>query len=428
MIISTAYPRWQASRLPGFAGQLFDEITALGIHPDLALGGIIGCASLLTQGVADVEWPGGLVETIGANVLAVSPSGSGKTLMLKLLMEPVHQFLNEDPKQKFQPLIEDVTRQVVPSHLLECRFAWLSTDEAGQIRPLLEGGAPWLAKMLDARPLHRARVATGTVRLTGYRLSGLLLGQPAIFEQMCPMIRGAGGVGATNRFFVAEGGVMQPTHLTNGFQFSEATKERLALTVEGLMRLSASNAATRILDLPVVPLSRDAREYLSMLVAESHAPAARFGAVDEPSHLAEYRTRHAQRVLRLAGALHVFEHGPVGEITMPTVLAADQYGRSSMEAFNRMTYVAPKPTQVQTDAQTLLQALYRTGVQEFQIADLRRSAVVIGLTKGRFDKALAEIGSVVPIQIAKGRHGDILKIRQPHWTIPLAAAARVNQI
>ena len=107
----------------------------------------------MTQGVADVEWLGGVVETIGANVFAVSPSGSGKTLMLKLLMESVHQFLNEDPQQKFQPLIEDVTRQVLPSQLADFRFAWLSTDEAGQIMPLLEGGAPWLAKMLDARPV-----------------------------------------------------------------------------------------------------------------------------------------------------------------------------------------------------------------------------------------------------------------------------------
>lgn len=404
------------------AGQIVDEFTACGVNTDLAHGVLHGVISLLTQGVASIAWPGGNVETIGANVFAISPSGSGKTLVFKTLMAPIHDFLNEHASELcFRPLIEDATRQALPLQLSENRFGWLATDEAGQILPLIEAGAPLLAKLLDATPMQRARVSTGYLQLGGYSFTAMFLGQKSVFDSLCPTIRRTGGIGAINRFFLVQGAAMLPMPPNTTFTLNEATKKAFSTVVNKLMCQSALNAANPAFKLPVMQLVREAAEYVSMLARDSHVLRGPYSGAAESGYLAEYRARHAQRVLRLAGALHAFEHGVDGDIELKTVLGADHYGRQSIVTYDRLTYQPPKPTQTQVDAQTLLKALQQlsnsTGSQRFPIANLRRGAPTIGLTKGRFDKAVAELGAAAVIQILVGERSDVLQLTPSLWRL-----------
>ena len=83
------------TRLPGLLGEMATELGASGIDSAIIESQIIAITALLTQGAADVTWPNGLSLPPGANVFLEANSGSGKSVIAKILQQPFHALLLE---------------------------------------------------------------------------------------------------------------------------------------------------------------------------------------------------------------------------------------------------------------------------------------------------------------------------------------------
>ena len=413
----------RADRFPGEAlkGLLFHMAQALGgsgIEPEMVGMQLIAFVSLLVQGLADVAWPNGQSTPVGANVLLVAPSSGGKSLIFRMLMDPIERAIRDakaalpvDPAF----LIEDSTREAILQQLKGWPVAGLFTAEAGQLKLLLKNAASTLAKLLDGEPLRNARISTGRMELIGRRLTMLLLEQPNIFEASKVLLGASrGGVGLINRFFVGvssgfPGGASLHTLRLPG-DISLAYEQR----VNDLIQRSIGQALSEG-DRPILQLSVAASQAIVSL-----SEHCRQSLLNNPglSSGAEYINRLPERVLRLAGALHVFEHGSSGEVQLDTVQTAEAIGVWSVNAFMAMTDEPIKPTQTQLDAQVmeraLLHTVYTTGKTSFPLREVRSSAPNVGMTKQRFDRALPILAGHRRVTVFLLGRAEWLRIETPH--------------
>lgn len=385
--------------LPGLLGRTCNEMIGCGLHPTIVTSQLLAFTSQLTQSIANVKWPNEHVSPIGANVYLRAPSGTGKSVVLRHLMNPVTSALakrrcrdaTEQPTPAF--FVEDVTRVALVEHLAEWSSAGLFTDEAGQCKMLLIEAAPTLAKLLDGESLNSARARQVRIKVSDPRLTILWMEQPGIdgvgkqlFETK------TAHVGVVNRLFVAEAQPFNPhqAHGTGSLPMP-VTRNDYAARATSLLQQSVQQIQAGQ-ERPCLTLSTDAQSYLTHM-----QDAVQRGITShsvEPA-TAKYVTRHAERCLRLAAAFHVFEHGNLGQIQVHELAAADAIGQWSIGEFMRMTYVPPKQPQAQMDAFKLLQSLTRiwqtTGQSNFPHDDVQLTAVNLGLTKARFDRALAHL-------------------------------------
>lgn len=446
MFAPISYQRWQQPKvhpfasLPSLLGEMFRGLASGSIDQTMIASQLVAHASLLTQGAADVAWLNGLTAPVSINVFLVAPSGAGKSLVQRVLVTPIHLHLREsarrlvseqklrevdeqkrldDSEQKHPDyFIEDATRSAIIEHLVEWPVAGLFTDEAGQLTRLLTDGAATLAKLSDGAPLRHARVTTGRVELIDRRLTMLLMEQPDVFEGS-KVFLGAkkGGIGLINRFCV---GLAQ--EMPNGpavfnlalpadvrARYEERVRVLLDMSI-GLVHAGASR--------PVLILSGAAQRRLTEVGEQMRSAAkqdARFASASE------YVSRHSERVLRLAAVLHVFDQGVTGEVGIDSVEAAHQIDVWSIEAYVALTHVPETLTQVERDAARieaeLKNAAPSTGLA-FPLAALRRQSPNIGMTKARFDRALALLAGGGKVWIQLDRRGDLVWL-QPSIMSPL---------
>jgi hypothetical protein len=387
--------------------EMFSCLSACGVSPAVVWLQLCAFVSLLGQGVADVLWPNGQRAPLGVSAVLVGPSGCGKSVIYNLLMEPIEDYTSHsaagDPLTNL--LIEDATLPAVIAHLKTSPYAAIFTDEAGALVHL-QGAAPTLAKLIDGTPLRRSRASSDPVHLMGHRFMMLQLLQPRAFDTSRLLNSPPGGVGLINRFMAA---VATPT-LGSLHQLS--LREPLALRYRAraheLLNATLQNAHAKPMQLPALRLSRDARGFFEHVADESRHQAIAPGSPLVPH--AEYVTRHGERILRLAGAVHLFNHGIEGlegEMSLETMQLADQVGFWSVQGFQQLAY---KPTQVQRDAQTIEQALRSTGNGYFALSALRRYAANLGLTRRRIDEALPELIAARRGQIVSHGKVDYLQL------------------
>lgn len=408
--------------VPGLIGDIVNDFAAGGIDPNLALGEALGFMSLLTQALADVRSPDGTSETIGANCVVVAPSAAGKTFVFKWLLAPVLECLEDHVADGGSPesarvLIEDATRQAILEQLRESGQGWWGTDEAGQLVEFLRRGAPLLAKLLDATPLHRARIASGYIGLKNHRFSALFLMQPHVFIEIWHVTNG-NAVGAFNRFVFFPGMPIRVIHGDRPLGPPASTKKNYHSRAYQLMAQSLAAAKTGAPRRPVLELTAQARRHLSALRHEDYQPGT--GRSSSPRQ-DEYRARHAQRTMRLAASYHAFEYGLEGEIGLSTVELVDSIIRPSHDTLEALCHVPPTLSPAEVDAKTvawaLKQIITHTGVTRFRMEDLRRSAPTIGLTKARLEKAVAALGGQWAVQVFPEGRSDILQVMPAIWSV-----------
>jgi hypothetical protein len=360
------------------------DLQQSGIAPGLIQLQLVVAASLLTQGVADVEGPMG-VSPIGVPGVGVHPSGSGKTSMFRVLTAPIVEVLDTLPTRMQGFLLEDATREAVVASMLDCSVAGIFTDEGGQIKSMLGVGAPTIAKLMDGSGVRHARISNGNgaakdirVSISNPRLTALVLSQPEIWEQLkVRMGAGEGGQGLANRFIWDDSAAWTLNHY-HSLGLSDSVREAYGERIRSLLGSTYLIIQGHQSNRPVLRLASESDDYLRYL------RSAIFPGV--PS---EYASRHAQRSLRIAGALHVFEHGAEGEICLEFLRVAEAIDRASTAAYARLTYVPPKLSQEDHDAQTLVHAFSGFAPNTTaRLSDIRRDAVNIGLTKARFNRAL----------------------------------------
>lgn len=388
-----SFPSYPLGSFPGLLGMLARNLSASGgVAPEIVGTELIAFASLLTQGVADVTWPNGQAISIGANGLVAAPSGSGKSLIYKRLNQPIEKYLAADTQGRecCHLLLEDATREAIVQSLHEWPVAGLLTDEAGMLKNL-QKDAPTLVKLLDGSPLRSARVSTGRVALIGQRLSMLLMEQPEIFEETKRLLgAGRGGVGLINRFFVALTNDFRAGNSPHSVGLSADVAYAYEMRVRTLLDALVDHVEQGVHERPTLKLSSEASHHLILLDHE----ARRHCTPDSPwFFISEYILRHAERVLRLAGVFHVFEHGAEGEISLETIRRAESFGDWYVESFARIFFEPPKQTQTEVDADDLenffIQTCQWSGNSIFRQSDMRAQALNLGLTPTRFTRALA---------------------------------------
>ncbi|WP_247549211.1 DUF3987 domain-containing protein [Ralstonia solanacearum] len=388
-------PSYPIGGFPGLLGMLARDLSASGgVAPEIVGTELIAFASLLTQGIADTRWPNGQPISIGANGLVASPSGSGKSLIYKNLVQPIEKYLAvhmaENTGEHCDLLLEDATREALVQSLSEWPVAGLITEEAGMLKRLLKD-APTLVKLLDGSPLRSARISTGRVALWGQRLSMLLIEQPEIFEETKRLLgAGKGGVGLINRFFAALSTDFRAGNSPHSVRLSGDVAQAYDIRVQERLDALFGQIGRGNPVRPEVKLSVDAAQ---CLIDIDHEARRKCMPGSPWFFISEYILRHAERVLRLAGVFHVFEYGAGGEIALDTLLRAERFGDWYVDSFARIFYESPKLTQAEIDADELgnafLQTYRLTGAWVFRQSEMRTQATNLGLTSTRFTRALA---------------------------------------
>jgi hypothetical protein len=325
------------------------------------------------------------ISPIGVPGKGVHQSGAGKTSVYRALTDPIIKVLDSLPTWMQGFILEDATREAVVASMLDCPVAGIFTDEGGQIKNMLGVGAPTFAKLMDGSSVRHARISNGEgaakdirVAISNPRLTALVLSQPEVWELLKEkMGAGEGGQGLANRF-IWDDSAAWTLNQDHSLGLRESVQAAYGARIGTLLASTSMYIRGQQSKRPVLRLTSEAEEYLRYL-----------RSAQLPGVPSEYASRHAQRSLRIAGALYVFEHGAEGEVSLEFLRVAEAVDRASSAAYARLIYVPPKMNQEEQDAQTLVHAFAGFAPNSSaKLGELRRSAVNIGLTKARFNRAL----------------------------------------
>jgi len=413
-------PQYPHHAFTGLSGEIAQSLVSGGAAAEIVGTVLVTVISSLTQGIADVMWPNGQTSPIGVSGVVVAPSGFGKTMVKNILTNPIERSVHSlsQTDEKFQDfLIEDATRAAIVESLARFPVAGLLTDEAGQLQHLFQHAAT-LAKLLDGSPLKSTRVSTGRKALFGERLTVLLMAQPDVFEAIKKNLgaKAKGGVGLGNRLFFAPCNGLVGGGSLHSVVLKESAKLEYDDRVVTLLDATIQQVATQMRERPTLRLCSNATKFL--IVLSDNARRKCFPG-SPWLFISEYISRHAERVLRLAGALHVFEHGVLGEISMDTIERAAALGEWYIDAYAQMVFEPPTATQAEIDATVLERALYQffqvVGKSKFRQSEMRACALNLGLTPARFTRALAALGGQGKVRVVLQRNTPWIEFNAAHF-------------
>lgn len=382
---------------PGLLGALDKCLREAGIPGEMIAPQLIAIASLLTQGIADVAWPNGIKAPVGANVYFVANSGTGKSLIRKILMEPIEQQLEIhnlvlEPQDRIDLIVEDITPESLLEHLASSPVVAIHSDEAGKLFRL-KSAAPALISIIDGVSISKKRVSTKEIRLSGQRACIFFMEQPEIFAASRALMKiGKGGVGLINRCLASSFDGQLPAQSYHYAKLSPELVNVYSEKVHNLLGSTIRQIRSQSTARPIIKLSEQASRFF----INSEMKVRQNSALGSPwFRISEYATRHTGRSLPLAAALHAFEHGVGGEISIDTMMRANEIGLWHIEAFSQMTFEAPKPSKVDLDSIQLERAILNfshvTNAIRFEYTVLRTHSLNFGVSSARFNNALADL-------------------------------------
>lgn len=351
---------------------------------------LIGFASLLTKGLADVEWPNGLTSPIGANIYLLTPPTSGKSLIFRILSLAIESWLKQfnsvvGLQKRFDLFVESETPEAILAHLADCPIAALVTDEVALVTRLKPA---FLIKLVDRIPLRSGTVAKGRTEVLDHSFSMFCLGPLEKFADVKKALRTSG---CANRLLIAcSNGKATVDGSMHEVKLSPEVEEAWRKKVNELLTMNAGYIENPEKKRPVLRLSPKALEYFIWLEEQLRRQNVSGSPLE---HISEYIKRHVERVLRLSGSLHVFEYGVEGEISEDTLKCAAEICDWHIEAFAQAVHEPPKLTQSDKDVVDLERAIRNHAlfhnVWLYRHSDMRSEAINIGLTSSRFKHALA---------------------------------------
>lgn len=398
---------------PHLFADMRDHLISLGVSAGLVVVVLCAVISLLAQGVADILWPGGRRTRVGVSGVVVGHSGCGKTLIYNLLMEAIERYIadrsNAD-KSEWDFLLEDATLAAIAPHMKLNRYAGLFTDEGGGLLHL-QRGAPTIAKLIDGTPLRRARGNSEPTSLVGHRLLMLLLLQPHAAEQTKLFSMLPGDVGLMNRCLTALATPISGS--LDAASLPAALAERHLARVYELLNAARQNVRNKTAHVPALVMSAEALEFFQGI--STHARGQSTTAARGWSASDEYISRHGERTLQLAGAIHLYVHGLPGlglPVAQSTLQITHEIGVASSMTYEQLSY---RPTPAEKDAEQLFQALRHyhltTGLHFVVLPSLYRNAPNILMTRQRIKAALPRLVAAGHVWVTTGGKDDVLQFR-----------------
>jgi len=366
---------------------------------------LIGFASVLTKGLADVEWPNGLTSPIGANIYLLAPPSSGKSLIYRILALAIEAWLKQfnsvvGSGKRFGLFVEGETPEAILTHLVDCPIAALVTDEVAlvtRLKPAL------LIKLVDRIALRSGTVTKGRTEVLDHSFSLFCLGP---LEKLADVKKALRTSGCANRLLIAcSNGKATVDGSMHEVKLSPEVEEAWRKKVNELLTMNAAYIEKPDKKRPVLRLSPKALEYFIWLEEQVRRQNASGSPLE---HISEYIKRHIERVLRLSGSLHVFEYGVEGEISEDTLKCAAELCGWHIEAFAQAVYEQPKLMQADKDAaeleRAILQFFHTNGISQCRLSEMRTNALNLGLTPTRFTRALATLASQGKVRVVSHRN------------------------
>lgn len=394
---------------PGKLGLIANALYRTPIDPALSAAIMMAFITLLTRGLAFALWPNGMTLPVGAHVVTLAGSGTGKSLLKRFLFDPFDAYIGSRVMASGKHpdfLFEDVTRESTIMALRDWPVRLLMVEEGSMVERLFKNIAALgtFAKLADSASLFHARIESGRIALKDYAFAMALFVQPDNWEWMkITFGKQSGGIGLHNRCFFVKGGwplsqddlerlVLPPEvmHLIEAL-IDEYVGECLLQVEQGLQHRSRKR------------LSPDALMYFKHQVA-TYRP---YGL----SQTSEYVSRHPERVLGLSGGMSVIVDGPASDISLECIESAARLGEASIATYGQMTYVPPTLTQAEQDALTLenaIRGIINSMGSPPKLKDLKKYAMNIGLTSARFNRALALLGQHGRVQVVIYEGDDLV--------------------
>lgn len=414
------YPQASAV-LPGILGEAQLAMVRYGADPAIVTGNICAVASLLGQGLVDVAWPNGQVIPAGCSGIVVAPSGAGKSMISSLVLGPVYRALEPhrlaaehamaeaeaqlaalDPtrrggKTKKGPrvsipnlLVEDVSESGLVYQLASWPVAGLFSDELGQFTDLMKKQASKLAKLTDGSVYSRSRGISNRIDLRKHRFMLFLQGQPQVFASQQNFLGAkGGGIGLVNRFLLFRSRATHDTACNFGITLPENIRSTYSERVTQMVDLIVT-AVKEGQDRPILHLSPEAAIRLE---SAQHMVKYNLGMDFKLLYMSEYANRHAERIIRLAAALHAFVFGQSGEISGETLAAAEAVGRVALADYQELAYIPPKLTKAENNARRAASALlnyfpWHHQPEVIDLSYLMSNALNFGMSRSQLDGAL----------------------------------------
>lgn len=388
------YPIHQPSYLPhalarlGLLGAMYRDLYRGGIDPTLVMSALIAIVTLLTQGQAYMLWPNGLHAPIGANFFMVAPRVSGKSLLLKILLAPIYEYLaSYQPKEgDLEPdfFIEDASPEVLVHDLKAWPIRLALYEEGRMFEPLLKSSKAQakLIKLSDGTLYRSSRVGMGSTTLQGHACKFNCYVQDDEWPSLKPYL--SGGVGYQNRNFFFYGGRVISQQQANQTYLSEPVLQSYKEAISRCLMATIAQVKEGPLNKKRIPHRPDAERFL----------AYRYNM---PTHhgmtpmQAEYFARGQERSRGLGTSFSVFERGVSEDVDLAYAEAAAAIDQLSTDYYSHLTYVPPAVTPALILENFLYQSRYQKGVSRVRLCEIKDQALNMGLIPSQINKAVAEL-------------------------------------
>ena len=282
-------------------------------------------------------------------------------------------------QKPFVPAVPEIFLEDVTPEALAVRLAtgWPSSslwsDEGGLVigsAGMSEEAAlrfvSLLNRLWDGNPFERRRTVRESVEVIGRRFCSSIMMQPDVAQRLCGLGDGvARGTGNLARFLIAwpQSTIGHRPYKPGNIESPEL--QAFDKRVEELLGqvLPVRDSLTMILEPPTLHLSKDAFDCWRAFHDDVENELQTDG---EFSELRDFGAKCAEQAARIACVLHIFEHGPVGEISLTSMEAGAAISTWHLQEAGRL-FANVAGSQVVEDAKLLLSWLQSNPASTLQV-------------------------------------------------------------